>query len=97
MPKHIESRDRVVNLLNEAGVEAFDTCHGSTAFPFAAQHHEARAPEHFARQPARDAADEIEALLLRHRADHSTDDRSRWPPALTAPVARPLHLRHRQA
>src|SRR5258705_4942687 len=93
MPKHIEPRHRVVDFLDEAGVEALDARHAGAALALAAEQHESRAPEDLTGQPARDAADEIKSLLLGHCAHYPADDGSGWPTTLAPPGARPPHNR----
>jgi hypothetical protein len=46
VPKHIQTRDGIVNLVDEARIESLHTSHACPAFAFAAEQNETRAPKH---------------------------------------------------
>src|SRR5512132_4106702 len=97
MPEDIEPRHSVMDLLDESSVEALNPGHARAPLTFAAKQHESRAPENLTGQSARDAADQIEALLLGHRADDAANNRGGRPTTLAPPVPRPFHYWSRQS
>src|SRR5437867_10525533 len=97
MPKHVEPRHGVVNLLHKSRVESLDARDCRPTFTLSAQKHQTRAAEQLTRETARNSPYHVEPFLLGHRADDAADHRGRRPAALASPIARSLHLRRRDS
>src|SRR2546423_7845863 len=93
MPEDIQAGDGLVNFFDEAGVETFHTGDCRPSFALAAEQDDACSTKEVAGKTASDAADQVESLLLRHRANDSANHRTRRPTTFAAPIAGPSHLR----
>src|SRR4051812_32258997 len=93
MPKHGEACHRIVDLLDEARVETFDTRDSRAPFALSAAQDQTRSAEQLTGEAPRDSAHHVETFLLSHGADDSTNHRTGGPAPLFPPVAWTLHLR----
>src|SRR6185503_7962458 len=82
MPEHVQTRYRVVNFVDKAGIESFHPRYRRAALALSAQEDKPGSSKQFTREATRDAAHHIQTFFLGHRADDAADHRAGGPATL---------------